>query len=192
MKKNTCPGHPTNDGGEGPTGTGCAPGYKADTDPSCQDHVFTECKNGKLCTTPVYDCFKGAHSCGPTQCSGDKCSGTQNGNTSCVDSPKCSTQDTTKASCTNIKAYNASWVALSDAQLSALKPNDQINFCVTGTASGGSFDKARFTINGALKADTTAKRPGGNDFCQSYTIPGGGVNGFSVSAQIHHTTLGWR
>jgi hypothetical protein len=95
------------------------------------------------------------------------------------------------ASCTNVKAYNTSWTQLTSAQLSALPRGSTINFCVVGSATGGSFDRARFTINGALQAETTTKRPNTQDYCQSYTIPATG-NSFNVQAQIHHATLGWK
>ncbi len=177
-------------------GTGCAPGYVADTRPECQDHVNSVCKNGKRCTTPVYDCFKsGAHySCGPNQCqTSGACSGTQNGSETCVDDASCSGGggggDT--AQCQNIKAYNASWVLLTAAQLKTLKTGNHVNFCVTGSASGGSFDKAKLTINGAAQAATTTKRPGNQDFCQDYVIPAATTT-FNVTAQIHHVTLGWK
>lgn len=119
-------------------------------------------------------------------------------NTACNYADTCSSGNDTRcnntgdtASCTNVKAYNTSWAVLSAAQLAALTPGTHINFCVTGTASGGSFDKAKFTINGAVQAETTTKRPGNQDFCQNYAIPTG-VSTFDVTAQIHHTTLGWK
>jgi len=190
-----------NGGGTGPTGTGCAPGYKAETNPDCQDHVFTECKNGQLCTTPVYDCFKTPpRLCGPTQCANTAtnvvCSGTQNGTAICVDSPQCGTTSPTPtppgatAKCENIKAYSSTWTLLTAAQLSSLAVGTHINFCVTGSTTAGTFDKARFTFNGFLDADTTAQRPGSQDFCQAYTIPAA-TTVFNVTAQIHHVTLGW-
>lgn len=195
-----------NSGGSGPTGTGCAPGYTAYTSPACQDHVFTECKNGQLCTTPVYDCFKNGtgHSCGPTQCNNTAtnvvCSGTQNGTQTCVNSPTCSTGGNSPTptptatpiggQCTNIKAYSATWVLLTAAQLSTQTVGTTINFCVTGTTTAGTFDEAQFTINTVQQAITTTKRPGNQDFCQSYVIPAATTT-FNITAKIHHVTLGW-
>jgi hypothetical protein len=92
--------------------------------------------------------------------------------------------------CSNVKAYTSGWTLLSATQLKGLKPGNNVNFCVNGTASTGSFDKAKFTINGSVKAETTAKRPSSNDYCQTYTIPTG-VTTFTVTAQIHHVTGGW-
>jgi hypothetical protein len=98
---------------------------------------------------------------------------------------------TTTAQCQNVKAYNTDWEELSSTQLTTLTAGNNVNFCVVGSATGGSFDKARFTINGTLMAETTAKRPSAQDYCQTYTIPAG-VTTFNVSAQIHHASLGWK
>jgi Cys-rich repeat protein len=95
------------------------------------------------------------------------------------------------AQCQNIKAYSPTWTLLTAAQLSQLKATDQVNFCVAGTTTQGTFDKGKFTINGVAQAETTTKRPSSSDFCQLYTIPAG-TNSFSISAQIHHATLGWK
>lgn len=95
------------------------------------------------------------------------------------------------AQCQNVKAYSSTWTLLTNAQLSALTPNTIVNFCVTGSATGGSFDKAKFTINGEVQAETTTVRPSGTDFCQEYVIKNG-INSYNVTAQIHHTTLGWK
>lgn len=95
------------------------------------------------------------------------------------------------ASCQNIKAYTPTWTLLTNTQLGQLKTDDSVNFCVAGVASSGSFDKARFTINSVVQAETTTIRPGSTDFCQSYVIPAG-VTTFNVTAQIHHLTLGWK
>ncbi|HET7099217.1 MAG TPA: hypothetical protein VFI61_03230 [Patescibacteria group bacterium] len=99
---------------------------------------------------------------------------------------------TLTAQCQNIKAYSATWTALTAAQLSALAPTTAVNFCVVGSASDGSaFDKAKFTINGVAQTETTTKRPTTQDFCQAYTIPAA-VTTFNISAQIHHVTLGYK
>lgn len=95
------------------------------------------------------------------------------------------------AQCQNIKAYSSTWALLTDAQLSTLTPSTVVNFCVLGTASEGTFDRAKFTINTVAQAETTTKRPTTNDFCQSYAIPAG-VTSFNLTAQIHHATLGWK
>lgn len=95
------------------------------------------------------------------------------------------------ASCQNVKAYSTTWTELTSTQLTALKANSQVNFCVTGVATGGSFDKAKFMINNVEQTETTTKRPSSNDFCQLYNLPAG-VTNYNVVAQIHHVTLGWK
>mgnify|MGYP001567649066 FL=1 len=98
---------------------------------------------------------------------------------------------TITAQCQNIKAYSPTWELLTATQLSALTTGSQVNFCAAGSASSGSFDKAKFTINGAVQTETTTVRPSSTDYCQSYVIPTG-TTAFNVTAQIHHITLGWR
>lgn len=95
------------------------------------------------------------------------------------------------AVCQSVKAYSSTWQLLSSANLSALTAGTAINFCVTGSASTGSFDKGKFTINGVAQAETTTVRPSSTDFCQSYTIPAG-ITTFNVTAQIHHSSQGWK
>lgn len=95
------------------------------------------------------------------------------------------------AQCQNVKAYSTTWAPLTATQLSQLKATNQVNFCVAGTTTQGTFDKGKFTINGVAQAETTTQRPGSTDFCQLYTIPAG-TNTFNISAQIHHPTLGWK
>ena len=95
------------------------------------------------------------------------------------------------AQCQNVKAYSETWTLLTDTQLSALETGDDVNFCVAGVATGGSFDRARFTINNVLQPETTTVRPTSTDFCHLYTIPAG-TTAFNVTAEIHHVTLGWK
>jgi hypothetical protein len=92
--------------------------------------------------------------------------------------------------CVTISAYDARWGALSTPQLSALAVGAQVNFCVSGSAPSGTFDKAQFTINGVQQAETTTVRPGSTDFCQSYNIQATDTT-VNVTAKIHHSTLGW-
>ncbi len=99
------------------------------------------------------------------------------------------------AVCQNITAYTSIWTPLTTAALSALPPSREttVNFCVAGSASSGNFDRAKFTINGVVQAETTMVRPGSTDFCQAYTIPAvTATTTFNVTAQIHHVTLGWK
>lgn len=96
------------------------------------------------------------------------------------------------AQCSSIQAYDTSWKALTQADLIKLKAGASLNFCVAGSPSPASFDKARFTINEVLKPDTTARRLGStSDFCQSYTIQAEDET-VDVTAQIHHPTQGWK
>ncbi len=109
----------------------------------------------------------------------------------CNESPGETPPPTVTASCQNIKAYSSNFTLLTNAQLRTLDPGTTVNFCVTGSATGGSFNKARFTINGVLKPETTTRRPGALDYCQSFVIPTG-VTNFVVVADIHHGALGWK
>lgn len=101
------------------------------------------------------------------------------------------TAPTITASCQNLKAYSSNWTPLTGTQLTLLKVNETVNFCVTGVASGGSFDKAKITVNGMDLPETTLKRPNSEDFCSPYTIQAGAVE-YMVLATIHHSTLGWK
>ncbi|MFZ5932481.1 MAG: hypothetical protein ACOYT7_00105 [Patescibacteria group bacterium] len=94
------------------------------------------------------------------------------------------------AQCLNVKAYDTSWNPLSPDDLAQLKAGDVVRFAVAGTTTGGSFDKARFKINGVQRPEVTQKKPGTEEFYDEYTIPEG-ITSFSIGAQIHHATLGW-
>jgi len=67
---------------------------------------------------------------------------------------------------------------------------DTVRFTVAGQASSGSFDKARFKINGVQRPEVTGKRPATEEYYDEYTIPAG-ITTFTINAQIHHATLGW-
>jgi hypothetical protein len=162
----------------------------------CQANTSGGCKVGDsgapvCCTDPT--CAGGEKVCeapNRLECknaSGTHCTISVNG---CTGTPPPGGNNPT-ASCQNIKAYNSSYVALTSAQLSALTPGTSINFCVVGAASSGTFDKAKFTINGVAQTETTTHRPGAQDYCQAYEIPTG-VTTFNISSQIHHATLGWK
>jgi hypothetical protein len=91
---------------------------------------------------------------------------------------------------------------LTNAQLSALKVGDSLDFCVLGssTVSGGgagsafpgSFDSAQFSINGNVKTaiDLTHLTATARGICQPYTILATDTS-VSVKAKIHHTAAGW-
>ena len=91
--------------------------------------------------------------------------------------------------CTAVKAYDTNWNLLTGVQLSNLSAGSVVRFTISGTPAD-QIDKARFTINGVLKPETTNKKPGTNEYYFEYTIPAG-VSSFTVTAQIHHLTLGW-
>lgn len=94
------------------------------------------------------------------------------------------------AACGEVEAYDTNWNKLTSTQLAALDPGDVVRFVVSGTSSSGTFDKAKFTVNGTALPETSTKKPGSDAFYVEYTIPASGTN-FSVSAQVHHSTLGW-
>jgi len=97
---------------------------------------------------------------------------------------------TITAACLNVKAYDTSFNELDATDLTLLKSGDKVRFAVLGTTSGGSIDKARFSINGGSYQETTLKKPGTEEFYYEYTIPAGTVS-FSVTAQLHHSIFGW-
>lgn len=92
------------------------------------------------------------------------------------------------ASCLNIQAFNTEWNSITT--LSSLVAGDVVRFTVAGNASSGSFDKARFTINGTLRSDVSVKRPGTDEFYDEYTIPEDATT-FTIKAEVHHSSLGW-
>lgn len=95
-----------------------------------------------------------------------------------------------QARCGEVVAYDSDWNQLSSTQLSQLSVGDVVRFAVNGTATSGTFEKARFTINGVVQAEVTEKRPGTDDFYDEYTIPNSIVD-FTVEAEIMHSELGW-
>jgi hypothetical protein len=94
------------------------------------------------------------------------------------------------ASCGAVEAYDTNWNKLANSELSQLQTGDIVRFTVKGTTTNGSFDKAKFTINGTALSETLSKKPGTDIFYSEYTIPTG-VLSFNVTAQVHHTSLGW-
>lgn len=98
---------------------------------------------------------------------------------------------TPTAQCQNVKAYDTNWAPLTATQLSHLKAGDKVRFSVAGSATSGNFTKARFTINGALRPEVTAKKTGTNEFYDEYTLLAGDKN-VTVVGEIYHETLGWK
>lgn len=92
------------------------------------------------------------------------------------------------AQCVEIKAFDANWNQLTTSDLTSLEAGDVIRLTVKGLSSGGTFDKARFTINGNLRAEVTQKRPSTQEFYDEYTIPAGTTT-FNVQAEIHSVQL---
>ena len=90
--------------------------------------------------------------------------------------------------CLAIKAFDAEWNVITN--LSSLVAGDVVRFTVSGKTNSGAIDKARFTINGTLKPEVTAKRPSTNEFYDEYTIPED-VPTFTINAELHHTSIGW-
>jgi hypothetical protein len=93
------------------------------------------------------------------------------------------------ASCSEVKAYNANGALLTPAQLAQLKPGDEVRFAVIGQTSGGSFSKARFTVNSATPVESATKNTA-EEYYIDYTIPAGTAT-FNVKGEVFHSTLGW-
>lgn len=94
------------------------------------------------------------------------------------------------AKCVSTTIYSPNWTPILSNEYTSLPDNSQVYFCSAGSSSGGSFDMARFTINGVLFPNTTLMRPGSSDYCQLFTIPAG-LYTTTVQGEMHHTTLGW-
>lgn len=107
----------------------------------------------------------------------------------CVE-PTVPPDEKTTAKCNDVKTYDFEWNLLTSDDLSNLKPGERVRFAVSGTASAGTFDKARFTVNGTLRSEVTTKKPGSQEFYDDYTIPQG-VTNFTVKGEVHHSELGW-
>lgn len=88
------------------------------------------------------------------------------------------------ASCLNIKAYDTNWNQLTAGQLAQLRPGARVRFTVSGFATSGTFDKAKFKING-VESETTSKKPSSSEFYYEYLIPTGTLT-FTIEAQVHH------
>jgi hypothetical protein len=99
------------------------------------------------------------------------------------------------AICQQIKIYqidaNGNWFLANPA---TLKPGDTVYFSVVGFSnmSSADFDKAHFRVNGIPPnwQETTMINPFG-EFTYQYTLLPG-VSSYTVEAEIHSITLGWR
>ena len=104
--------------------------------------------------------------------------------------PPSSSPPVVSASCLDIKAYDTTWKALTLDELKELNAGETVRFTVSGTATSGTFSKAKFTINTVVKPETTTKKPDTNEFYIEYMIPEN-VTEFLIKAQIYHSTKGW-
>ncbi|OGM27683.1 hypothetical protein A3D00_02060 [Candidatus Woesebacteria bacterium RIFCSPHIGHO2_02_FULL_38_9] len=94
------------------------------------------------------------------------------------------------ASCKEIKTYNTAWNILTTIQLSKLNAGDKVRFTVQGSASSGTFDKAKFSVNGTITPEVTSKKPGTEEFYYEYTVKESDLgSNMSVTAWVHHQTL---
>ena len=88
--------------------------------------------------------------------------------------------------CLNTRVFDTNWNELSGSELAQLQAGDKVRFTVAGSATSGTFDKARFRINSSTwRPSVTQKRPGTNEFYDEYTIPPNTYS-FSVNTQVHH------
>lgn len=94
------------------------------------------------------------------------------------------------AQCLNIKAFDENWNPLTLTDLSQLSAGDVVRFTVGGTTNSGTFDSARFTINGEQMDPVTDKRPNTDEFYYEYTIPTK-TTSFEINAELMHSEAGW-
>lgn len=99
------------------------------------------------------------------------------------------------AQCREIKVYNLLWETISLKQLSNLQPGDQIKLAVRGETNREEIDKARFRVNAGSWQEAIKPRMidpfDTKEFYIDYVIPEGTTD-FTVQAEIHHQTLGWK
>ena len=117
-----------------------------------------------------------------------KCTGTTTTDTTTPSQPTSPPSGGVTAQCLNIKAYDTEWEPITD--LSSLRAGDVVRFAVAGSASSGSFSKARFKVNGVTRPEVTDKKPGTQEFYDEYTIPEG-ITTFTINAELFHSSLGW-
>jgi hypothetical protein len=172
--------------------------HSGDTGQNCSDFTDVKKQSSGAETTTIswtpasagtYTLFGRVWNDGITECRADCVDGIPR--YSCASSSLCrikvGVQSTSAPSCTSVKAYDTNWNLLDTAKLSALKAGDKVRFAISGTPVD-QIDNARFTINGVLTTNVTLKEPG--TYYTEYTIPAG-VSSFTVTAEIHHLTLGW-
>ncbi|MBI2103883.1 hypothetical protein HYT59_02670 [Candidatus Woesebacteria bacterium] len=96
----------------------------------------------------------------------------------------------TTAQCLNIIVYDTDWNVLDADARAALKPGDKIRVTVSGSATAGAFDQARFTFNGTLRDPVTTKKPNTQEFYDEITIPAGATS-IEIKGELHHPDLEW-
>lgn len=190
--------------------------YSSDNLPTCSNLVSlsqynSSCSSGRVCLkcggsascipdgqcmTSSTSCCNGSYSdtsCGysiPVRCGTKPVSPTSTATSKPTSAPSTTPTPSSTVQCLNIKAYDTSWNSLSATNLQSLKAGNIVRFTVSGTATSGTFDKAKFTINSVSLGETTSKKPSSEEFYTEYTIPSG-TTSFTINAQIHHTTKGW-
>jgi len=97
------------------------------------------------------------------------------------------------AQCLTIKIYDSAGTLLTAADYTDLAPGQTIRLAVGGSTTSPALDKARFTTNGTLNAETALKNATG-EFYMDYVLPE--ATTFTFQAQLHHTnttigTGGW-
>ena len=96
----------------------------------------------------------------------------------------------TSAQCNEVKVFDENWSRFLPEDYSKLVPGTKIRLTISGTTNDGSFDKARFIINGQSGPEVTTKRPGTNEFYYEYQISSSDTQ-LSVKGEVHHSSLGW-
>lgn len=94
------------------------------------------------------------------------------------------------ASCNNVKVFDTGWNRITSDKFDELKAGDVIRLSVGGSATEGSFSRARFTVNDSLLPETADVRPGTDEYYIEYTIPSG-LNQLIIKGEVRHDLLGW-
>lgn len=95
------------------------------------------------------------------------------------------------AMCVSTTIYTPAWAPVTSTAFQSLPAGGKVYFCVNGSTTGGTFDKARFTINGVMRPEVTLTGPNAIGFCDLYTIPTN-TYAFAVQGEVFHSTLGWQ
>jgi|GEM_PF-2530691 len=187
--------------------------YSSDNLPTCSNLVSlsqynSSCSSGRVClkcaasTTPSCipdgQCMTSSTACcngyyADTTCGYSipiRCGANGGGGGGGTSTPNPTPTPTSVVQCGSIKAYDTNWNEFSSTNLKNLSSGDIVRFTIAGTATSGTFDKAKFTVNSVSLGETTSKKPNSEEFYTQYTIPSG-ITNFTINAQIHHTVKGW-